>query len=118
MLLATPLFVCSYVLVGGGIKAEGRYGAVAITVGMPLYFVSLTIARRTRLNWFIVLVAYIGALVGLLIVLFTAADAFGPRYDFWFLSYVTFVLLVNIAGYFALVRRKASGAGLQTWRGF
>jgi hypothetical protein len=105
-LTAGILLVCSYVLVWGGMMAENRYGAMAVAVGVPLYFVSLTTARRIGLRWLVLGIIFLGALEGLLLIVSTTVAALDRTGDLPFLGYALSVLIVSLIAYLALVRSR------------
>ena len=64
------LFVVSYILIGGGFQLDNL---TVIVLGMPIYFVSLYTAKRSRMGWLLGLIAGLGVIFGLfdLLVCFT-----------------------------------------------
>jgi hypothetical protein len=75
------LFIASWILVGWGAVFASAVGAVGIASGGALYFCSLHIALRSKVQALTAIVILLGAVLGLLTVLVTATNIFEPSFE-------------------------------------
>ena len=108
VVLSLAMYFASYILVGWGVVLGHRFGALAIAVGTPLYFVSLTAAIRSKLRPLIAVIAVLGVLLAAMVLVVAVIASREHAFGRWFPAFVFLILAINCTAFASALKNTRS----------
>ena len=102
------LFWISYILLGWGPTRSGYYGLGAVVLGAPIYFASLLIAIRLKMQWLCALVASLRVILGVIVLFVCAVTFVDDPHGRWFPVSVLLILASYCVGFAVFVKMRAN----------